>query len=823
MLKIQYSTSVILLVFYLNCFRVFGNIAPSLHSYIDTLSSDQNSPKKQKKSWIKRAILIKQSKNKYENRNYESAIKKGIKAVAMDTSYFKSNFQLGFIYFESPYEKTKAIPYLERALRHYTKRDTLGEVFYYQGETYQLNGQAGKSIAAYESYLRMLEKYGATYLYKKEQNELKSDLLKNIEMCKNAQAFMEKPVKKFDLDGITYKLQISLINDGINSSFDDYSNILSPDDSILFFTSRRKGSSGKKLDFWDDKYFEDIYFSNLSKNGWTPAKAMDKTINTKDHDASNSLSNDGKILYLYRGPDKGSFYKSEFVDSKWNKPIKLSHNSDTTINSKSWETSMNLNSTGDTIYVASDRDNDHGDRDLYWTTQNKDGTYGNLHNLGDAINTNFDEDAPFISANGKTLYFSSRGHNSMGGFDIFKSEKTGEGWSKPINLGYPINSTCDDVYYTLNHKGNLAYFSSSRVVNGRNDFNIYTIEPVCDTIHKATVDGYVFSNERLKNAAVTLTETESQQQFGPYPVENNGKYHLTLSTGKLYVLNFSAENYQPANGKIAIPSQCEAYGLSQRIEARQIKDTNTLAIYQQVLIKNTFFAAETKNKKNTASDEDNLKLFDYYLKNKSKTGIPEYNEINLIDTIKIEKADSARIFAISVPAPIEGPTTKITIAAETKTTVPTTDTTIAPTETETETTTISTDEVIPSSPAPTVLSLPSLQNVLFDFNSHVVKDEYFTELKELAAYLSKDRKTRVEIKGHTDTKGASDYNIKLSQKRATAVSNYLVREGVNKKYLSITYSGENEPVFPEVNSDGTDNLQGLMQNRRVEFKLIPLK
>ena len=439
----------------------------------DTVKTSPVASVSQHKNSIKKIALMKLGKELYENRSYDAAIHKYLQALAIDSSSFKANFELGFVYFESPYEKAKAAPYLERALRHYSKKDTLGEIFYYMAKTYQLNGTIDKSMIAYERYYQMIQQYGTIYLTKTESQELKSELTREIEMCKNAKILMANPVKEFEFGQLKGNLSIVPLNDNINSRFDDYSTLFLPYDSVLIFTSRRKGYSGKKLDFWDDKYFEDIYISTLEPGGWSPAKVMDKTINTRDHDASNSISNDGKTLFIYRGQHKGTFLKSYQADGKWGIPMQLSYNSDSTINSESWESTMNLSNTGDTIYIVSDREGGLGGRDIYWVIKKSDGTFGKPNNIGDSINTKYNEDAPFITSDGKTLYFSSEGHNSMGGFDIFKSEKMPGGWSKPVNLGHPINTTCDDIYFTINHKGDRAYYSSSKVVNGRSDFNIY--------------------------------------------------------------------------------------------------------------------------------------------------------------------------------------------------------------------------------------------------------------------------------------------------------------------------------------------------------------
>ena len=245
----------------------------------------------------------------------------------------------------------------------------------------------------------------------------------------------------------------------INSEYTDYGAVVNADESILMFTSRREKSTGGKYEHYLNEYYEDIYIS-YNKNGkWTKPKNICKPVNTKVHDAVTYLSPDGRKLLIYRAYKKdGNIYECVLKGDKWSKPRKLGDN----VNTQYQESSASLSYDEKTLYFISARpENNIGGRDIYMSRWNeKQKKWGKAINLGPTINTKYDEETVFIHPDGKTLYFSSKGHNTMGGYDIFKSVFENSKWSVPENLGYPINTPDDDVSYVASANGKHAYYSS---------------------------------------------------------------------------------------------------------------------------------------------------------------------------------------------------------------------------------------------------------------------------------------------------------------------------------------------------------------------------
>lgn len=184
-----------------------------------------------------------------------------------------------------------------------------------------------------------------------------------------------------------------------------------------------------------------------SKGNWTKPQNLGNKVNSSDHDAVAAISADGKWLFLYKSAQGGNLYKSEWRNNEWSVPKSLGKH----INSKNQEASITISADGNTVYFSSNRAGGQGGLDLYKATLGEDGEWSSPQNLGPDINTEFEEDAPFITSDGKTLYFSSSSNDNIGVYDIFKSiynDKLDK-WSKPQNLGVPVNSPEDDIFIVL--------------------------------------------------------------------------------------------------------------------------------------------------------------------------------------------------------------------------------------------------------------------------------------------------------------------------------------------------------------------------------------
>jgi hypothetical protein len=279
--------------------------------------------------------------------------------------------------------------------------------------------------------------------------------------------------------------------------------------------SRRPPGSKKNV---DGLYFEDIFYTTKRTNGsWNQAEVIDKSSGYlskefkegKKHEAPISLSADGKTLFIYK---QNSIWKSELdEEGKWSIPRKMNQN----VNIGSANPSVFITRDEQEMFIVSEgAEGGLGERDLYHAKKNEQGGWERAVNMGPKINTPFKEDAPFLSMDGRSLYFASEGHNSMGGFDIFKSERDAKGeWSEPVNIGSPINSAGDDIYYVENEEGTLAYYASMRP-GSFGYLDLYTADFECENIPTTEIRGYaIFAENHLPvNGVIKVTNKDTGEE-----------------------------------------------------------------------------------------------------------------------------------------------------------------------------------------------------------------------------------------------------------------------------------------------------------------------
>ncbi len=381
---------------------------------------------------IKKIFLEAESYFLYEN-EYELAAPLFLTLLHLDTLNANINYKLGVCYLSIPGKKTKAIPHLEAAVKNTTSnyQDTYKEksspidAHYYLGLAYHVNNLLDKAIKSYQQFKKLLdvqEYYQIDYV----------DL--QIKACEIAGKLKEEPIRYRERK----------LNDDINSYQLNFNPIVSGNDSVLVYTAKI-GS------------YNYIFCSKKTDGQWSTPVNISADLKTKEDCTSASLSYNGDKLFLFKNDGNiGNIYESDFVDGKWTKIKKLSKN----INTKYWESHACLSPDRKVLYFTSNRGIGYGGLDIYKSELQPNGEWGPAENLGPTINSPYNEDTPFIINDGNTLYFSSQGHYNMGGFDIFYSNKLKNNkWSVPINLGYPINTTDDERFYSPVHKGNKAYYA----------------------------------------------------------------------------------------------------------------------------------------------------------------------------------------------------------------------------------------------------------------------------------------------------------------------------------------------------------------------------
>ncbi len=277
------------------------------------------------------------------------------------------------------------------------------------------------------------------------------------------------------LDSIDQKVdnfvEVTNLGKNINSLYTEHSPIYDKDNQLLLFTSRRKVDKNSVL-YKDQQYDENIFYSeyNTITDQWSPARPV-KVVDTLFNEASCSLNPDNKILILYKDDGNGNLYWAKLINGRWTKLHKFPR----PINTNNSENHGSITSDGKILYFSSDRPGGFGGMDIWMTKLQNDGTWTKPINLGPNINTAADEDAPYITPDGKHLYFASNGHNSLGGYDIFVSEKDEFGqWGQAQGLPYPINTIYDDIFF-YPVDSSTAFFASNRP-GGLGNADIYKVE-----------------------------------------------------------------------------------------------------------------------------------------------------------------------------------------------------------------------------------------------------------------------------------------------------------------------------------------------------------
>ncbi len=525
---------------------------------------------------------------------YKLALDFYLKAYEYNPDNAKINYLIGISYLNTV-EKNLALQYLKKAYK--LNKNVASDITYWLAVAYQLNYQFDNAIKLYSDYRRRIS--GAQ----------KKVIEKRIQECKNGIELTQHPVRVF----------IDNLGDNINTEYPEYSPVITADEEELYFTSRRDDTYGGKKDPIDLEFYEDIYISLKAQGEWIKAFPLSKPINTKYHDATVGLSPDGQSLFIFRNKHGGNIYESVKDGADWTEPAPLPR----TMNSKDgYESSACLSADGQTVYFVRALYDDYTgnllDKNIYVSTKNPlTKTWSEGKKLPQQINTRYDEDGVFIHPDGVTLFFSSKGHNSMGGYDIFKSVKDEKGnWSEAENLGYPINTPDDDIFFVLSASGKHGYFSSFRP-QGKGDLDIYMITFLSPgNMIVNTEDNLVASianpvsainiekKAKIKTIRLTIVKGLITESLTGEPIEAQieiidndkdkivatsnsnratGKYLVTLPSGKNYALVVKAEGYLFHSENFDIPKTTEYQVINKDIGLL------SMSIGSKIVLKNIFF------------------------------------------------------------------------------------------------------------------------------------------------------------------------------------------------------------------------------------------
>jgi len=533
--------------------------------------------------------MLKNADNFYKKELYKDAIPAYLEVLKVDPENAGANYRLGISYLNTIY-KSKAMPYIERA---YKKDSTLDpEIAYKLAQAYHFNNEFGKALQMYKTYKKQLDP---------KDEAMQKQMDRKIFECENGVEYKAHPVKA----------TITNAGSTINSAYSDFGPVISADESILVFTSRRPGSTGGLLDEKLESY-EDVYLSVNTDGKWGVPQNIGRPVNTEYHDASIAISPDGQTIFLYKDDRNGDIFSSTFDGLKWGKPDDMGKN----INTKDGETSISMTADGKMVYFTSNRPDGFGGFDIYKSEKGKKGKWGEAVNLGSVINTAYDEESPFIHPDGKTLYFSSRGHAGMGDFDIFKSSLKPDGtWTEPENIGYPINTAFDDLYFVLSADNKHGYYSSERE-GGFGEKDIYRIsmpapEQLAIVKGKEAMLGKLPTKKLLRPIAkiaafnpVTILKGTVKDMLTKDPlaadvvvIDNaknevisklktnavTGAFMVVLTSGKNYAIQVNKETYLFHSENFDIPESQNYQEIHKDIELTKG------AVGTKIVLKNIFF------------------------------------------------------------------------------------------------------------------------------------------------------------------------------------------------------------------------------------------
>lgn len=475
-------------------------------------------------------MVKKDASTMFTTTDYRGALSAYLDLYNADSQNVEYNYRLGYCYLVTTVNKKAALKHLEFAIQ--SKKDLKNEWFYYLGLAYMYNDKWDEAIKVFEEYKSL------THSKPIKDFPLPDRLIEN---CNNGKELSSHPVN----------CKFTNLGKNINTAYEEYNPVISGDGSSLFFTSRRKGNAGG---FIEDLgiYTADIYFSLWKDTLWTKSKNLGVSVNTGWDEESVGISPNGDQLVLYFDNEQayGDIGISLLKGKMWQKPIMLP----LPINTKEEEYSACFSSDFLTIYFSSNRKEGIGGKDL-WMSQKTDGIWGKPENLGKGINSVFDERNPTLSLDGKRLYFSSKGWNSMGDFDIFccyRDEATGK-WSKPVNIGYPINDADDNSGISFTGDNRFAYVSACRR-EGFGDRDIYKIE-FLDTLNHPfahVISGNVSGGGgkvAIRKVTLNNLKTEAKQEFATQA--QSSQFVMVVQPGE-YSFKVEAKNYQAYTDSIVV-------------------------------------------------------------------------------------------------------------------------------------------------------------------------------------------------------------------------------------------------------------------------------
>jgi len=618
--------------------------------------------------------------------NYQKGIEIANQALEKDPNFWEAHLLIAELY-ERFGDYKNAIVHYKKALEIDPNHSISGATLYYLAAVQLAVGQ-------YDDANQSIEKFLHNPNASEQLIGMGRQIQANAKFAKNA-IQNPKPFKPVN------------IGPGINTAFPEYFPTLTVDGKTLLFTRQ---ISDSRVQHYQAQ--EDFFVSHFENDKWNTSYPMPPNVNTINNEGAPTIAPDGKSLIFVGCSDETGTYYGENregkgscdlfftrkIGNKWTNPINLPGN----VNTMHWETQPSLSADGKTLYFIRGMRNRDGkrDADIYVSYLQQDGTWGTAQRLPNTINTPYAEESVHIHPDGRTLYFASRGHVGMGGSDLFVTRLDDNGnWSKPENLGYPINTVYDENSLMVSPQGDIAFFASNRA-GGYGDLDIYYFElpqelrpvktlyfdgRVFDAVSKNSLPGH-FQLTDLKTGKVMIISDADK---------TDGTFMVALPINREYAISVTYPGYFPytLNFNLLIPDGKDSYHLDIPLNPETSQQENVLA------------------------------------------------------------------------------------------------------------------------------------NVFFDLGKSTLRPESKVELNDFVAYLKKNPKIKIELGGHTDSRGNKEENLKLSNDRAKTVYDYLIANGVLANRLSYKGFGSTQPIYTDEAilklTTEIEKEQAHQKNRRTVYTILP--
>ncbi|WBO85810.1 OmpA family protein [Hymenobacter yonginensis] len=508
---------------------------------------------------------LKTANKLFDQENYRASIPYYEQVLAKEPNNALALFRAGISYMS--FDKEKASDYIYKAQK--LKPKVSKDVEYWLGRVDHLNYNFDEAITHYQAYNATL----------KPKDTRKAQLAQLIQHSKNAKVQFNSPKDIF----------VKNLGPTINTPYSEHSPVISQDDKILLFTSRSDNMSAQSVAqdaknnkkdknlATDGQYYENIYEARrIDDENWEKPRSLSTVLNGKGHDASIQVFDNDTKLLMYRNDENGDIMYAEKSGADWTEPKKLNDN----INSKAFESDAYITPDGRTIYFSTGKYSEDGTLDIYYATRQQGGDWGTAKPVA-GINTKYDDDSPYLSKDGRTLYFASRGHNTMGGYDIFKSEydSVGNKWGRPENMGYPVNTPDDDTYYRLSPNGSYAYLSSYRI-GGYGEKDIYTINYIKNAIIRGKVFSKRDSTTVVPGVELVFSGTQADKTALSYrdvTKPETGDYQVNVLSGRTYQVAASKDGQNVATEEFAVPVSTNDSTVIEKNFYVDYVDTSTVA------------------------------------------------------------------------------------------------------------------------------------------------------------------------------------------------------------------------------------------------------